>query len=170
MALLHLELSGISWLGILGLLWLAPLYLFSRIILWVWILSAYSPNSAKILIGMGFPGNPPAKAGDARDDDLTSESEWSIHWRRKWQPTLVFLPGKIPWSEETGRTWQAIVYFTKSRTWVSNWAHNTTLVEIFRYILNSPWIFKYIFHRSSRLKNLCYADSTILTNRLIMNL
>ena len=23
-------------------------------------------------------------------------------WRRKWQPTLVFLPGKIPWTEETG--------------------------------------------------------------------
>ena len=23
-----------------------------------------------------------------------------IPWRRKWQPTLVFLPGKIPWTEE----------------------------------------------------------------------
>ena len=22
--------------------------------------------------------------------------------RRKWQPTLVFLPGKIPWTEEPG--------------------------------------------------------------------
>ena len=25
-----------------------------------------------------------------------------IPWRRKWQPTLVFLPEKIPWTEETG--------------------------------------------------------------------
>ena len=23
-----------------------------------------------------------------------------LPWRRKWQPTLVFLPGKIPWAEE----------------------------------------------------------------------
>ena len=25
-----------------------------------------------------------------------------IPWRRKWQPTPVFLPGKIPWTEEPG--------------------------------------------------------------------
>ena len=24
-------------------------------------------------------------------------------WRRQWQPTLVLLPGKIPWTEEPGR-------------------------------------------------------------------
>ena len=24
-------------------------------------------------------------------------------WSRKWQPTPVFLPGKIPWTEEPGR-------------------------------------------------------------------
>ena len=24
-------------------------------------------------------------------------------WRRKWQPTLVFLPRKIPWMQEPGR-------------------------------------------------------------------
>ena len=23
-------------------------------------------------------------------------------WRRKWQPTLVFLPGESPWTEEPG--------------------------------------------------------------------
>ena len=26
-----------------------------------------------------------------------------IPWSRKWQPTPVFLPGKIPWTEEPGR-------------------------------------------------------------------
>ena len=25
-----------------------------------------------------------------------------ILWRRAWQPTPVFLPGKIPWTEEPG--------------------------------------------------------------------
>ena len=25
-----------------------------------------------------------------------------VPWRRKWQPTPVFLPGKIPWTEEPG--------------------------------------------------------------------
>ena len=24
-------------------------------------------------------------------------------WRREWQPTPVFLPGKFPWTEEPGR-------------------------------------------------------------------
>ena len=26
-----------------------------------------------------------------------------IPWRREWQPTTVFLPGKTPWTEEPGR-------------------------------------------------------------------
>ena len=25
-----------------------------------------------------------------------------IPWRRKWQPTPVFLPGEFPWTEELG--------------------------------------------------------------------
>ena len=41
------------------------------------------------MLCFGFPGgsvvkNPPANTGDAG----------SIPWRRKWQPTPVFLPGK----------------------------------------------------------------------------
>ena len=27
----------------------------------------------------------------------------AITWRRKWQPTPVFLPGESPWTEESGR-------------------------------------------------------------------
>ena len=37
--------------------------------------------------------NSPANAGDTRDVALISGSE-KIPWRRKWQPTPVFLPGK----------------------------------------------------------------------------
>ena len=54
---------------------------------------------------MGFPGdtvvkNLPANAGDASD----GFNPWvgKIFWSRKWQPTLVCLPGKIPWTEEPG--------------------------------------------------------------------
>ena len=46
----------------------------------------------------GFPGgsvvnNPPANAGDTKDEG--SIPGWGkIPWSRKWQPTPVFLPGK----------------------------------------------------------------------------
>ena len=36
--------------------------------------------------------NPPANAGDRRDESLTWVRE--SPWKRKWQPTPVFLPGK----------------------------------------------------------------------------
>ena len=68
-------------------------------------------------IGTGFPAgsvvkNAPAKAGDARDEGL-------IPWIRKWQPALIFLPGKF--HEE--RSWQATVYgVMKSQTRLRDWA------------------------------------------------
>ena len=45
---------------------------------------------------MGIPGgsevnNLPLNAGDTRDAGSISESG-RFSWRRKWQPTLVFLP------------------------------------------------------------------------------
>ena len=36
--------------------------------------------------------NPPANAGDARDEASIPGS--GSPWKRKWQPTLVFLPEK----------------------------------------------------------------------------
>ena len=55
---------------------------------------------------MGFPNGSDSiesacNAGDIRD--LGSIPEWKIPWRRKWQSTPVFLPEKIPWTEELGR-------------------------------------------------------------------
>ena len=56
------------------------------------------PLPGSCLAVTGFPGdavvkNPPANAGDARGFD-----PWvrKILWKRKWQPTPVFLPGKSP--------------------------------------------------------------------------
>ena len=43
-----------------------------------------------------------------------------MHWRRKWQPTLVFLSGE---SQGRGRLWAAIYGVTQSRTrqkWLSS--------------------------------------------------
>ena len=36
--------------------------------------------------------NPPANAGDARDADQSLGQE--DPWKKKWQPTPIFLPGK----------------------------------------------------------------------------
>ena len=41
----------------------------------------------------GSKKNPSAKAGDARNSGSNPGSR-RLPWRRKWQPTLVFLPGK----------------------------------------------------------------------------
>ena len=42
--------------------------------------------------------NPPAMWRPGLDPWI-----WKIPWRREWQPTLVFLPGESPWTEEPGR-------------------------------------------------------------------
>ena len=56
---------------------------------------------------MGLPGglaveNPPASAGNVRSDPRVGK----VPWRRKWQPTPVFLPGK----SMDRRAWQATVH------------------------------------------------------------
>ena len=38
-----------------------------------------------------------------------------MHWRRKWQPTPVFLPGE---SQGRGAWWAAVYGVTQSRTWL----------------------------------------------------
>ena len=35
--------------------------------------------------------------------DMSLSKLQEIVWRRKWHPTPVLLPGKIPWPEEPGR-------------------------------------------------------------------
>ena len=41
--------------------------------------------------------------GDMGGDPLFDPWVGKFPWRRKWQPTPVFLPGESPWTEETGR-------------------------------------------------------------------
>ena len=60
-------------------------------------------------------------------DWVTSLSLFTfMHWRRKWQPTPVFLPGE---SQERGACWAAIYGVTQSRTqleWLSSSSSNST--------------------------------------------
>ena len=53
----------------------------------------------------GFPAGSVVKNLPANEGDVGSGSPCirKIPWRRKWQPTPVFLPEKIPWTEEPGR-------------------------------------------------------------------
>ena len=44
--------------------------------------------------------NSPVNAGDVRD---AGSIPGKISWRRKWQPTPVFLPGESSQTEEPGR-------------------------------------------------------------------
>ena len=52
---------------------------------------------------MGFPGNASGKesAYQFRACKRYRFHPWveKIPWSKKWQPTPVFLPGKIPWTE-----------------------------------------------------------------------
>ena len=58
--------------------------------------------------------NLPANAGDMRQG--FNPCFRKIPWRRKWQSTPVFLPGKSPWSEEPGRL-QSIGLQRVRHTW-----------------------------------------------------
>ena len=54
----------------------------------------------------GFPSgsvvkNPPAKARRLKSHRFDSRVR-KIPWKRKWQPTQVFLAGKSHWTEEPG--------------------------------------------------------------------
>ena len=51
-----------------------------------------------------------------RHDWVTSLSLFTfMHWRRKWQPTPVFLPGE---SQGRGAWWAAVYGVTQSQTWL----------------------------------------------------
>ena len=52
---------------------------------------------------MGFPGGSDGKEPFCRTETWFDPWVRKTPWRRKWQPTPVFLPGKIPWTEEPGR-------------------------------------------------------------------
>ena len=73
-----------------------------------------------LLLG-NLPGGSMVKSVCLHAGDLDSISgSRRFPWRRKWQPTPVFLPGKSPWTEEPGRA--TVHGFSKSRTGPSDFS------------------------------------------------
>ena len=58
---------------------------------------------------MGFPGGASNKESvcQCKRHKRCRFNPWvgKIPWKRAGQPTPVFTPGKIPWTEEPGRLW-----------------------------------------------------------------
>ena len=58
---------------------------------------------------MGFPGGAGSKESvcQCKRHKRCRFNPWvgKIPWKRAGQPTPVFMPGKIPWTEEPGRFW-----------------------------------------------------------------
>ena len=75
------------------------------------------------------------------------------HWRRKWQPTPVFLPGE---SQGQGAWWAAICGVARSWTWLkrlsssSSSIHKTNITDIHRtfYSTTAEYRFFSSTHRS----------------------
>ena len=64
-----------------------------------------------------------------RYDWVTSLSLFTFtHWRRKWQPTPVFLPGE---SRDGGAWWAAVYGAAQSRTWLKRLSSSSSSNFIF---------------------------------------
>ena len=69
-------------------------------------------ENPSLCLGFHFRGS----ALRVRHDWATSLSLFTfMHWRRKWQPTPVFLPGE---SRDGGAWWAAVYGVAQSRTWL----------------------------------------------------
>ena len=101
-------------------------------------LGAYSKKITKeVSKALGFPScsvvkNLPANAGNKRDMGSVPGSERSSGQRRKWQPTRVFLPGKLHGQQAWRVTspWEA-----KSWTQPSYWASTQANLYTHEYSL-----------------------------------
>ena len=63
-----------------------------------------------------------------------------MHWRRKWQPTPVFLPGEF---QGAGARWAAIYGVAQSRTWLK-WL--SSIIPMYIYIMVQRWTVYYIYY------------------------
>ena len=84
--------------------------------------------------------------------------------RRRWQPALVFLPGKIPWPEELGRL-QSMGLQRVVHKWVTEHAHACSRISnfftLFYFIYND---FKDLTHLGLPLISMCYQLLALIMN------
>ena len=76
-------------------------------------------------------------------DWVTSLSPFTfMHWRRKWQPTPVFLPGE---SRGGGAWWAAVYGVAQGRTWLKRLSSRSSSCTTGRFFTNwttspeKPW-------------------------------
>ena len=76
---------------------------------------------------VGFPSGSAIKNLPAMQQ-IQVQSSWvgKIPWRRKWQPTPVFLPGKLHEQRRLSMDWATVHSIVKRRTGLSNWARTHT--------------------------------------------
>ena len=89
---------------------------------------------------------------ETRHDWATSLSLFTfMHWRRKWQPTPVFLPGE---SQGRGAWWAAVYGVTQSRTRLKRLSSSSNCVPgpVLSYEEILVWkktFFSFIFYRGN---------------------
>ena len=85
-----------------------------------------------------------------------------MHWRRKWQPTPVFLPGE---SQGRGAWWAAVYGVTQSRTWLKWLSSSSSSKEKKRDLCMAPkgnlWVFPNLVERNTPLCFICITVKTM---------
>ena len=72
-----------------------------------------------------------------RHDWATSLSRFTfMHWRRKWQPTPVFLPGE---SQGRGAWWAAVYGVSQSRTRLKQLSSSSSSIKNIGMLSNWEW-------------------------------
>ena len=75
----------------------------------------------------------------SKDTEGSSASSWYstslslftfMHWRRKWQPTPVFLPGE---SQGRGASWAAVYGVAQSQTWLKRLRSSSSRALLTKY-------------------------------------
>ena len=66
-----------------------------------------------------------------------------MHWRKKWQPTPVFLPGE---SQGRGAWWAAISGVAQSRTWLKRLSSSSSSMHpknefVVKYLIMWPYVY-----------------------------
>ena len=74
-----------------------------------------------------------------------------IHWRRKWQPTPVFLPGE---TQGQGSRWAAVYGVAQSRTQLKKLSSSSS--QIYGFSSSHVWMCELDHKESWDLKNWCF--------------
>ena len=79
--------------------------------------------------------NLPANAGDT--GDVVKFNPWvqKIPWRRKWQPTSVFLPGKSHRQEKTGGLWSTGSQESDTTEQLNHHHGNLKLLSVIEFLI-----------------------------------